>query len=46
MHIELTILTLGAMLLLVHIFAAAQVKTSQYGTQWNMGRVLWPLLGG
>jgi uncharacterized MAPEG superfamily protein len=35
--IELTILALGALLLQVHIFAAAQAKTKQYGAQWNMG---------
>ena len=46
MPIELTILALGAVLLLVHIFAAAQAKTKQYGAQWNMGardEVLPPL---
>jgi uncharacterized MAPEG superfamily protein len=37
MPVELTILALGAVLLLVHIFAAAHVKTKQYGTDWNMG---------
>lgn len=37
MPIELTILALGAVLLLVHIFAAAQAKTKQYGVAWNMG---------
>ena len=37
MPIELTILALGAVLLLVHIFAAGQVKTKQYGTKWNAG---------
>ncbi len=34
---ELTILALGAVLLLVHIFAAAHAKTRQYGVAWNMG---------
>jgi uncharacterized MAPEG superfamily protein len=34
---ELTILALGAVLLLVHIFAAAHAKTKQYGVTWNMG---------
>lgn len=37
MPIEITILAWGAVLLLVHIFAAAHVKTKQYGTNWNMG---------
>ncbi|MBS0504682.1 MAG: MAPEG family protein [Proteobacteria bacterium] len=37
MHPELLILALGALLLLVHIFAAAHVKTRQYGVTWNMG---------
>lgn len=37
MAIELTILAWAMVLLLVHIFAAAQVKTKQYGTAWNMG---------
>lgn len=37
MPIEITILGWGAVLLLVHIFAAAHVKTKQYGTNWNMG---------
>jgi len=37
MPTELTILALGAVLLLVHIFAAAQAKTKQYGVTWNMG---------
>lgn len=37
MAIELTILAWAMVLLLVHIFAAAQVKTKQYGTTWNMG---------
>jgi uncharacterized MAPEG superfamily protein len=37
MPTELTILAWGAVLLFVHIFAAVQVKTRQYGTEWNMG---------
>jgi uncharacterized MAPEG superfamily protein len=37
MPVELRILALGAVLLLVHIIAAVQVKTRQYGRQWNMG---------
>ena len=37
MPTEILILGLGALLLLVHIFAAAHVKTQQYGAQWNMG---------
>jgi uncharacterized MAPEG superfamily protein len=37
MATELMILAWGGVLLLVHIFGAAQVKTRQYGTQWNMG---------
>jgi len=35
--VELRILTFGAILLLVHIFAAVHLKTQQYGTKWNMG---------
>jgi uncharacterized MAPEG superfamily protein len=35
--IEVTILAFGALLLLVHIFAAANAKTKQYGVSWNMG---------
>lgn len=34
---ELRILAYGALLLLIHIFAAAHAKTKQYGTHWNMG---------
>lgn len=34
---ELFVLTWGCILAFVHIFAAAQVKTRQYGTKWNMG---------
>lgn len=37
MPIELLILALGALLLLVHIFAATRFKTAQYGTKWNVG---------
>lgn len=37
MPIELTLLGATLILALVHIFAAAQVKTRQYGTTWNMG---------
>lgn len=37
MPIEITILAWSAVLLLVHIFAAAHVKTKQYGANWNMG---------
>ncbi len=37
MPVELTILAWGMILLLVHIFAAAHVKTKQYGAKWNMG---------
>ncbi|MBV1687888.1 MAPEG family protein [Novosphingobium sp. G106] len=37
MHTEIQILALGALLLLVHVFAAAIVKTRQYGSGWNMG---------
>jgi uncharacterized MAPEG superfamily protein len=37
MSIELKILAWGCVLALVHIFAAAQVRTRQYGTRWNMG---------
>jgi uncharacterized MAPEG superfamily protein len=34
---ELLVLTWGCVLAFVHILAAAQVKTRQYGTRWNMG---------
>ena len=37
MAVELKILAWGCILLLVHIFAAAHLKTKQYGTRWNMG---------
>ncbi len=35
--IELKVLALGAILLVVHIFAAGHFKTKQYGVEWNMG---------
>ena len=37
MPIELNILAWSCVLLLVHIFAAAHLKTKQYGAKWNMG---------
>lgn len=37
MAVELKILAWACILLLVHIFAAAHLKTKQYGTKWNMG---------
>ena len=37
MTVELTVLVWGCVLALVHIFAAAGVKTRQYGRKWNMG---------
>lgn len=37
MTTELMVLAWGCMLGLVHIFAAGQVKTRQYGAKWNMG---------
>ena len=37
MAFELTILAWGCVLALVHIFAAGQVRTRQYGRAWNMG---------
>ena len=37
MTVELKILAWSCVLLLVHIFAAAHLKTKQYGTKWNMG---------
>jgi uncharacterized MAPEG superfamily protein len=46
MPVELRILAFGAVLLLVHIIAAVQVKTKQYGRTWNVGardEVLPPL---
>jgi uncharacterized MAPEG superfamily protein len=37
MPVELNILAFGALLLLVHILVAGNVKTKQYGTKWNVG---------
>ena len=37
MAIELKIAALGAVLLLVHIFAAGNFRTKQYGREWNVG---------
>jgi uncharacterized MAPEG superfamily protein len=37
MQTEIMIVAWGALLLVVHIFAAAHVKTRQYGAEWNMG---------
>ncbi|AEG47974.1 hypothetical protein Sphch_0274 [Sphingobium chlorophenolicum L-1] len=37
MAVELKILAWSCVLLLIHIFAAAHIKTRQYGTKWNMG---------
>jgi uncharacterized MAPEG superfamily protein len=37
MPVELLIIALGAILLLIHIFAAVHLKTAQYGAKWNMG---------
>ncbi len=37
MHVEILILAWGAVLLLVHIFAAGGARTKQYGRDWNMG---------
>ena len=37
MPVELKIAAFGAVLLLVHIFAAVHLKTKQYGRQWNVG---------
>ena len=37
MAVELRIAVLGALLLLVHIFAAVHLKTKQYGRAWNVG---------
>ena len=34
---ELVVLTWGCILAFIHILAAVQVKTRQYGTKWNMG---------
>jgi uncharacterized MAPEG superfamily protein len=37
MTTELAVLAWGSVLGLVHIFAAGQAKTRQYGTAWNVG---------
>lgn len=37
MPIELTLLGIATLIGVVHILAAAQAKTAQYGTRWNMG---------
>ena len=37
MTTELTVLAWGCVLALLHIFAAAQAKTRQYGSKWNVG---------
>lgn len=37
MPAELKIAAFGAILLLIHIFAAVHLKTKQYGRQWNVG---------
>ncbi|MFD1949737.1 MAPEG family protein [Sphingomonas arantia] len=37
MPIELTLLGVAVLLGAVHIFAAAHVRTKQYGIEWNMG---------
>ena len=37
MTTELTVLAWGCVLAIVHLFAAVQVKTRQYGTDWNLG---------
>jgi uncharacterized MAPEG superfamily protein len=37
MPVELRIAALGALLLIVHVFAAVRFKTRQYGTKWNVG---------
>jgi len=37
MAVELRIAALGALLLIVHIFAAVHLKTKQYGRAWNVG---------
>ena len=36
MPVELKIAAFGALLLLVHIFAAVHLKTKQYGRKWNV----------
>jgi uncharacterized MAPEG superfamily protein len=37
MPVEIKIAAFGALLLLVHIFAAVHLKTKQYGREWNVG---------
>lgn len=37
MPIEIKIAALGALLLVVHILIATQLKTNQYGAKWNIG---------
>jgi uncharacterized MAPEG superfamily protein len=37
MPIEIKIAALGAVLLVIHIIIATQLKTNQYGAKWNMG---------
>lgn len=37
MNVELTVLAWGCILALVHVFAAGQAKTKQYGAKWNVG---------
>jgi uncharacterized MAPEG superfamily protein len=37
MTTELIVLTWGCVLAAVHIFAAVQAKTRQYGNKWNVG---------
>jgi uncharacterized MAPEG superfamily protein len=37
MPIEIRIAALGAVLLVVHIIVATQLKTNQYGAKWNIG---------
>jgi len=36
MPVEIAVLVWGCVLALVHIFAAAHVKTRQYGAAWNL----------
>lgn len=37
MHPEILVLAWAAVLLLANVFLAAQLKTQQYGTDWNIG---------
>ena len=37
MPIEIKVAAWGAVLLVVHILIATQLKTSQYGAKWNIG---------